>query len=234
MNNSSSELPPYQLKSRFFSPEELFRFHLLMLLLASLSSIDHIVFILAIRRLWGVGARSAYLVLALMALDGFIYSISVTSSSFLSAIGYKLKDFIIVWRIVGGIFISTFFSASLLQLYLALQRIICVFFPVQVNRILCRPVVRVSFLLFLILHISLVGSTLSLHAGYVFVPEYGRYASLKASPYSMTITRAIHATNYFQMSTCVTFYSVLLVAVKFKLKSIRNAKDEVRLTLQVM
>ncbi|KJH42292.1 hypothetical protein DICVIV_11726 [Dictyocaulus viviparus] len=86
-------------KLQSFSSAELFRLHLLMLLLASLSAVEHLIVILASRRLCGFGARTAYILLSFESLVGFIYSFSIISSSFLSAIGLKWRDCVIIWRV---------------------------------------------------------------------------------------------------------------------------------------
>ncbi|KJH42291.1 hypothetical protein DICVIV_11725 [Dictyocaulus viviparus] len=81
---------------------------------------------------------------------------------------------------VRGIFISISINANFIHIYLLLQRIICIFFPMRVKIILRRSVILASFSFFVLLYIGLVMLSISPYAGVAFVREYALNTFLKS------------------------------------------------------
>ncbi|KAJ1350401.1 hypothetical protein KIN20_006183 [Parelaphostrongylus tenuis] len=52
---------------------------------------------------------------------------------------------IVFIMISGGVFLSTGLNINFVHFYLPLQRIVCIFFPMKVDTILCRQVILVCF-----------------------------------------------------------------------------------------
>ncbi|WKY10870.1 hypothetical protein Q1695_002877 [Nippostrongylus brasiliensis] len=136
--------------------------------------------------------------------------------------------------ISGGVFIAATLSMNFFNLFLLIQRGICIFLPFLTKRILSRTVVTVCTSAVFLFYLSVVAICVTPYFGAAFVPEHIVYAVLSELQYSIIVLRSNQFTNYVVMASNVIIYPILLIVLKCRKQFGNSAKQELRITTQVI